>query len=342
MKQKLILFFLYFFATNAFAANNWIGFKNTANATVPKIIQDSSKSVFRIFYPTAPFEIIDLSDVSKLESIIKQYSDKNWETIQLAYCRVQEILKCPVSSKDSMGAGSAFVIHDSKTLATNLHNLHPWLSSVIENNNWTSNKIKENLRKLVVPIILLDQNQNVVFSPITALSSGAYHINLINDNPKLFVVGINPRQLLFALSDYVELQFVNDLKSPPLALSESSVAESYFVVGYPGPTDLFAKLGGEDGDGLSQRVSMGTSTDQELSSSPGTAAAQEKYFARITAPSYVGNSGGPVFNDNGQVTGILLAGDLYRKVDGKPAFYSEFIKLQKLDDLKLTWQSEQP
>jgi S1-C subfamily serine protease len=341
----LISLHLAIFCQIAFAEtpeNKWIGFKAATDAAVPMKIRDAAKSVFRISFPFGPFEILNLNDLSDLDAIIKKHADDDWILLQLAYCRVQQIVKCPVSSKDQMGGGSAFVVRNSRTLATNLHNLHPWINAVIVNNDWNAHDIKSKLKNLVVPIILSDQNQNVVFNPIEALSSGAYQIEFINDDPRLFTKDINSRQLLFALSDYIELQFKNEFNVSPLQIAQSSVADRYYVVGFPGPTDLFTKLGGGDSDGLHQMVSTGTSTPLELSTSPGTAIAQKKYFTRITAPGYFGNSGGPVLNSEGKVAGILSDGDLFRQIDSKPAFYSEFINIQKQNDLKRTWSTGQP
>ncbi len=343
MKQLIILALTLVTAQSAYAQSGWTGFKRSNEPDIPKPIQKASESVFRIFFPGAPFEIVDLSDPAKLDSVIEQYNNKNWEMLQLGYCRVQGIAKCPVSAAKKLGGGSAYIVRDKKTVATNLHNLQPWISMVAANNGWKTEDFKEKLGEIVVPVLLIDQNEQPVFTASEALTTGeAYRIKVINDDPRLYAPSVNPRQFGFALSDYVELEFKNDFKVPSLPMATSSVADLYFVIGFPGPTNIFAKQGLVDADGIHQMVSTGSRSEIELPSNPGSMLAQIKYFTRITAPTFVGNSGGPVLNARGEVVGILSSGDLERQINGKPAYYSEFINTGKLDDLQKTWKTGQP
>jgi hypothetical protein len=231
-------------------------------------------------------------------------------------------------------------VKDTKTLATNLHNITPWVQAVLANNesDHDSAGLKKMFSELEVPLIILDRDSNFVYNPMRDLGKVSYRFTFVNTNPALYSQTVNPRELRFALSDYIELTFSQDIGTKPLPIASKIPDEPLYVVGFPGPTSVFAALGGKDADGMRQMVSKGSKIAFDERVSLGSQLIREKFFLRIDAPAYVGNSGGPVLTADGKVAGILNAGMLTQQPDGKPIKFAELIRLQDLDGLRAAWE----
>lgn len=320
----------------------WIGFQRSELAHVPSAVQKATDSVFRIYFPTEPFDIVDFSESSKAEAVAEKYKGDKWSLMQLAYCRIQSIKKCPVSSIDHLGAGSAFVVHDVHTLATNLHNLHPWISAVVSNNlNGASGDLKNVLSQVMVPIMLSDRNGKIVVNPSEALQNNSfYQITKINSDQRLFRADVKKMGALFSASDYVELTFQKEFIQEPLKIA-NDLSQQVYVIGFPGPTKFFAEFGGGEGDGVHQMISTGQTQEQTtpILMSQATSQLLKDLLFESSASAYVGNSGGPAVNEKGQVVGILRSGDFSKGNDGLPKISSSLIRANYWDRLGTYWIS---
>lgn len=147
-----------FFSGVALAQNGpgWVGFRQESDQAVPPAVKVDANSVFQVIYAHGEPEI---KDVSNTDVKTMSTASNDWfKIVQVKVCQIQKIKNCPILPK--MFTGTAFLVKDQQTVATNLHNIHAWLFYAKKFNSELSVENRES------PILLADKDQNLLFNPI--------------------------------------------------------------------------------------------------------------------------------------------------------------------------------
>ncbi|MGZ3723388.1 MAG: S1 family peptidase [Bdellovibrionales bacterium] len=271
----------------------WVGFKASDDTAIPESIRNAAQAVFQIIFPHGTPEIKDVAGVD-----IKTMSrdDKEWfKIVQVKVCQNQKIKNCPIMP--GRFSGTAFLIKDGSTIATNLHNIQSWLYYAKKYNPELS------IEDIQSPIALADENQDLAFSPMQTEVS--LKLSFYNKTPELFKEDypweVGPSTLLFRASDYVEMHCSIASDRTPLQFGKIfDHDEDLYLIGFPGPTSVFAKHGGQDSPGSGRWTSVGKILPR---------ASLENINIMTSIAAAPGSSGSPALNAKGEVVGIVFSGE---------------------------------
>jgi len=192
--------------------------------------------------------------------------------------------------------------NNGKVLTTCRHSYHNWFHFVIQANPG------RRIETLSPPIIILNSKNEVVYNSGIVPTTNMLSISFINTDTRLLFeaysgdVLTTQRLLVYNASDFVEFTSAINIVPAQAAQFANYVAEQIepsfvYAVGYPGRTTEFAP-GPGDAPGSELMTSVGegyfTTSDGGLS-----------FWAYNSG----GISGGPVFNDQGQIAGLICSGD---------------------------------
>lgn len=311
--RRLALFF-YLVSVVCWAGEEpaWLGFKEPSDHAVPTAISRAATSVFQIIYPGGSVEIMEVGHI-ELKNFPR--SRPEWfRVFQIGVCQHQKIKRCPIFSKPI--TGSAFLVKDTYTVATNLHMIQPWLYYAMSENPGLE------LKDIQAPILLADREFRVFFNAMDMTTN----LKLSNFNSSAFTFaeaypGSTPdKQLFFSASDYVELRANTPFAVQPLQFGKiDDHREPLFTIGFPKATEIFAMRGGFDSPGIESWVSTGRLKPQI--DPEGVA-----FLTNIS--SSAGSDGGPLLNYSGQVVGILFSG-VSRVIDNRLVTDSQFLNVDQ-------------
>ncbi len=290
-------------------SHGWVGFKQETDVAVPSTIAKAAGSVFQIIYAHGEPEV---KDVSAIDVKAMSTSGSDWfKIVQVKMCQIQKIKNCPVMPE--MFTGTAFLIKDQQTIATNLHNVQAWVYHAKKLN---PDLVIENIQ---APILLGDKDQNLVFNPMEGTAT--LKLAFYNKSPATFAQEYpwsgGDKRVYFRVSDYVELHANVPFNAVPLKFGKlESRTDALFTVGFPNPTTVFAKHGGVDSPGYDRWVSKG-----QLK--PSTVIENINIMTDIAAAP--GSSGSPLLKKNGEVVGILFAGGV-DEIGGVLTAESQFLQ----------------
>lgn len=282
---KVIVSLVFLILTQASAletVTGWSGFISVNDPKVPKAIAAAADSIFQIVYPHGKPEIKNVLDLD-LKILAPSLPEEAWfKLVQMKVCQLQKIENCPIMP--STFTGTAFLVRDKKTIATNLHNIQSWLHYAKKFNP------ELEIANLQVPLILLDKEQNIVFFPKD--EGTTLKLSFYNKSPTIFEEDYpweaSDRSVVFRVSDYVELYASVPFNFTPLKIGKfGNKGEPLFLGGFPNTQSGFkVSTGHVDAGSSFEHVNLLTN----IAAAPGS-------------------SGGPVMRKNGEVVGILFAGD---------------------------------
>lgn len=310
LRLSILLHLLFCTVVHAETGQNWIGFKQEADAAVPPAVVKAASSVFQILYAHG---VPEVKDVSNIDIKTMSTAGNEWfKIVQVKVCQIQKIKNCPILPK--MFTGTTFLVKDQQTIATNLHNIQAWLYYAKKFNPELS------IENIQAPILLADKNQNLVFNPMDGQAT--LKLSFYNKSPATFSEeypwdGEN-KKVFFRVSDYVELHASIQFQATPLKIGKiDNIAEQLYAIGFPNPTAVFAKYGGTDSPGYDRWVSTGALR-------PTTSLENINISANIAgAP---GSSGSPLLKQNGEVVGILFSGAI-SETEGTLVTVSQYLQI---------------
>ncbi|MEZ4871010.1 MAG: serine protease [Bdellovibrionales bacterium] len=285
------------------------GFLQIKDLTLPTAVRQTAPSVFRVYYLAGTPTIFDLT-----QSKVPEMTDENYLTVtQLLVCEKQNLTKCPVLSTEY--SGTAFLLRDQHTIATNLHNVQDWLHHALINNPGYKP------HDITPPIFIVNNREELVYSP---LEHGYARLSFYDSQNQIFASPFreNPTDGLMRSRDYVELRLQEAI--PLVPLQEASpynifLQELKYSIGYPSATHQYSQFDLMDSNGQSQFASTG------FISSTFSTAIGPWVFDIAAAP---GSSGSPLLNSNGEVIGILCGGST-QKTESGIIEHTEFLPVSK-------------
>lgn len=285
------------------SAPEGMGFYNVASDSVPSLVQEASKSVFRLAVPAGNKITVSqmfngkttedaIAFINNLDGSKISKSDRLIYLFQLQQCLKNSTQVCTLFEGIEQGTG--FLVDDGSKMYTAYH----VIKSVA-----TSQKL---------PIFIIGSNDEVIFSP-NDISITVHSIGSPNAT-----AGLNPN-VQSKVQDIVLLQLSMKMGEPlKQAVDSLQSGSKVYMVGFPMPTTDRKKFGALESDGVSKYVSQG----HILSFEEVKNIAQKKFggvqdillnelitnLVISSADGAPGLSGAPTLNENGEYIGVYTSG----------------------------------
>lgn len=280
-----------------------MGFYDHQDATIPSLVQQASKSIFRLAVPSGNQVTVAklfngksteeaISFINGLDQSKISKTDKAIFLFQLHQCLKNSTQPCTVFEGVEQGTG--FVVDDGSKIYTAYH----VIKSVASNS--------------ILPIFIIGSSEEIIFSPIDI------ELTIIKVGNTNVPAGLNPN-VEGKLQDIVSIKSSLKISEPLKPASKKIEAGSkVYMTGFPMPTKDRNKYGALDSDGLSKYTSIGhILTAEEIkiialkkfgSITDGILSDLVNNLVISNADGAPGISGAPTLNENGEYVGIYTSG----------------------------------
>lgn len=295
----------------------------------PEPVVAASKSVFRVWVlgGRVKYKFHNWTNEFLKSRMEEARAKKDWLTdTQLTFCIRTKVRPCMVFEGITKGTG--FLMGRGNLIWTNRHvvldMLDPWVKAWKETHpNATDAEVNEWVANFSVPFIVRDQHDK----RLTINLGKNKYFRYLKYGPNANIV-TDPKFMETFTTDLAVVELPETIGEPlPLSPASAALGEKLYILGFPTATfDRKETFNLPDSNGRDLHLSMGEriSLDEALArlsklnsvvgnlgkniaNDPTLRAEWEKTTQFVLADGENGNSGGPILNAKGEVTGIYSA-----------------------------------
>lgn len=275
------------------AQSQWEGYRRTETLDIP-IKEQILAATVQIFHTSGinsqekDFKIVTTNKQKKVTDVTK-LDNPNSTAFQVETCRRQNLIKCPISK---MYASSTAFIQSGNRIHACRHSFHNWFAMATKANDL-------NLKAIYPPMILKNYKGEVIYN--SAYSPQELSTEFINENSNLnrllYASELKgDTEKYFAMSEYISFSLNSEITDPSTnqftSITKLIETDSVYVSGYPGQRNTFNDVT-KDPPGNTLVTSIGSIVKDKT------------LYAEVTNFTSNGNSGGPAFNQNGELIGMF-------------------------------------